>query len=54
MPNDKPESRISLRHTSEQGHGPIIRKKLIHRDKPINDAYRRPPIVIISYPENTS
>ena len=52
IPNDKPKSRHSLRHTSEQGHRRIMRKKLVQQNKPINDANRRPPIVINSYLEN--
>ena len=52
IPNDKSKSRHSLRHTSEQGHRPIIRKKLVKQNKPINDANRRSPVVINSYPEN--
>ena len=46
IPNDKSKSCHSLRHTSEQGHQPIFRKKLAQQDKPINGANRRPPIVI--------
>ena len=44
--NDKPKSRHSLRHISKQGIDPFI----IHK-KSINDANRRPPLVINSYPE---
>ena len=35
-----------LRHISEKGNRPIIHKKSI------NNANRRPPVVINSYPEN--
>ena len=42
----------SLRHTSEQGHRAIIRKQLVQQDKPFNNANRKPPVVINSYPEN--
>ena len=52
IPNDKPKSRHSLRHTSQRGCRPIICKKLVQQDKPINDANRRPPIVINSHPKN--
>ena len=46
IPNDKPKSRHSLQHISEQGHRPIVYKKSI------NDANQGRPVVINSYPEN--